>query len=255
MWRRVVILGLLAIYPLNAQQTSPRKQEQKAQPQKNPIPCPPVNVSCQCATNQAQPDAAKDSQQSPSWFWGPIRETWPLVMVGLLAIAAAWATYGIMRDTARRQLRAYVHVKEGLLKFSGSTVEGQIHIQNFGQTPAYDVRHWIYVCVERWPLATVLPQPPEDFQMSKGILAPSGKHIMVGQLDDDSPAPELTLGQNPTRTVYVYGRITYKDAFGDDKYTEYRLTYGGRQAGRKFIDTNHVLCGRLQDDFDGNKAT
>jgi hypothetical protein len=161
----------------------------------------------------------------------------------------------VAADTAQRQLRAYVNVKESLLKFSGSVVEGQIHIQNFGQTPAYAVRHWIHLCVERWPLQIVLPEPPEDFQMSKTVLAPSGKHIMVGQLGGNTrPAPEITLGQHPTRTVYVYGRITYKDAFGDDRYTEYRLTFGGREVGRKFNDTNGTLCGRLQEDKDGNNA-
>jgi hypothetical protein len=259
-----------------AQTDNPQQGQEATQQQSAPAPTPATTPS-----NQQKTANDKGQTQTKTWDWHeaitpPTWPNWALVLVGLGATVAALITVCYLHrqtaamqrqeiamrrqtrvaiDTAKKQLRAYVHVEKGLLKFSGSIVEGQIHIQNFGQTPAYDVRHWIHLWIERWPLQIVLPEPPEDFQMSKGILGPSGTHIMVGQLGGNAgPAPEMTLGQHPMRTVYVYGRVTYKDVFGDERYTEYRHIFGGREAGRKFNDANGVLCGRLREDQEGNNA-
>jgi hypothetical protein len=67
----------------------------------------------------------------------------------------------LLRDTAQRQLRAYICVTGGLLKFLRPEVpEVQIHLKNAGQTPAYDVRGWIHMWIEAYPLTVDLPEAP-----------------------------------------------------------------------------------------------
>jgi len=55
-------------------------------------------------------------------------------------------------------------------------------------------------------------------------------------------------------TVYVYGEIRYRDAFGKERYTKYRLMYGGADGGRKGLDAKGVPIGYLQPEIEGNEA-
>ncbi len=83
-------------------------------------------------------------------------------------------------DTAQRQLRAYVCVNSALLKFPQPEVpEVQIHLKNSGQTPAYDVRGWIHIWIEKYPRKISLPEPPEGFQKSKEIIGPASTRTYV----------------------------------------------------------------------------
>ncbi len=82
-------------------------------------------------------------------------------------------------------------------------------------------------------------------------MGPSAQSIMIGVPGGDfGPAPEVTLG-TILKTVYVYGRITCKDAFGTDRRTGYRLIF----SGKKTTDTRGVLIGMLAHDTEGNDAT
>jgi hypothetical protein len=66
---------------------------------------------------------------------------------------AATATVRQMRDTAEKQLRAYVCVDSAVLRFPQPDVpEAQVHFRNCGQTPAYGVRGWIHTWFAEYPL-------------------------------------------------------------------------------------------------------
>jgi hypothetical protein len=57
------------------------------------------------------------------------------------------------------------------------------------------------------------------------------------------------------KTVYVYGKVRYIDAFGKEQQTEYRLIYGGKDGGRKKLHKEGFVMGILQPDTEGNDAT
>ena len=152
-------------------------------------------------------------------------------------------------ETAERQLRAYVHVARGGIKFdSPETSEWHLEIKNFGQTPAYNVRQWTHIWITAWPLQETLPAPPADFQTAKSILAPGGLEIMVWIKSPPIPTKSLPLIGTRSGTIYIYGEIRYVDAFQKERFTKYRLIYGGpRDHGSG--------AGSLMPDHDGNDAT
>jgi hypothetical protein len=205
---------------------------------------------------------ASDSEASSNHHYANQEdEQWPQRVMAFATVAyvlvSVWMLISIRvqinqaKDTAQRQLRAYVCVHESLLKFPHvgiespvhipiedmpnilrhkasrndlppGRIEAQIHFKNCGQTPAYDVRMWIRTWFGAYPLEAALPKPPKDFRMSSAVLGPGGKTIMI------SPEkPELTkeqmnlLGARPEYTMYIYGQVAYRDAFGKDRFTNY----------------------------------
>ena len=79
----------------------------------------------------------------------------------------------LMRDTAIRQLRAYICVDSAVLRFignGGASFEVQVDIKNSGQTPAYGLKSWIGVWIDKTPLTQPLSEPPEWYEMSDAVI-------------------------------------------------------------------------------------
>ena len=106
-------------------------------------------------------------------------------------------------DTAEKQLRAYIGVSRSQIKIGRSSIEGEIHAKNYGQTPAYNVRQWIHRWVEEFPLKVKLPVPSPDFAMTESIIGPSDHHIVRFSL----PMQENVTVGTPQNTLYVHGEI------------------------------------------------
>jgi hypothetical protein len=159
-------------------------------------------------------------------------------------------------DTAQRQLRAYVGVCAALLKFQyPKHPEAQVSIKNFGQTPAHDVRYWIHTWIAPFPLTDDLPEPDGDFQMSKSLLHPGMESTIVSGEKPPIPKNITPLIGSEMYTVYVYGKITYRDVFGHERSTTYRLKYGGKEGEVRTTTVSGFECGRLQPDREGNEAS
>jgi hypothetical protein len=159
-----------------------------------------------------------------------------------------------MRDTAQRQLRAYVCVSSALLKFLRPEVpEIQVHFKNCGQTPAYELRGWIHIWVEEYPLKVLLPQPTEDLRKGVDILGPNRESIFVIAKDPPVPTQSLRLLGTMSGTIYVYGEIRYTDVFGEKRWTKYRLIYGG-VLGARNRTVDGVVTALLNPDVEGNEA-
>lgn len=157
-------------------------------------------------------------------------------------------------DTAKRQLRAYLCVSSAILRFYDSNLIGmEVHIRNSGQTPAYSVRQWVKMVVEKYPLANPVPDPPPELRMASAIIGPGDESIFKGNQQIATPAPNVVLG-TLVRTVFVTGKVTYKDAFGEDRFTKYRLMYGGPEGGHPEPGKDGSAIGRLQPDTEGNEA-
>lgn len=97
--------------------------------------------SCSQKCGESKPD--KD-------WWHEFRTDPIATFTGFLFLATVllwWATRNLVKGaerTSERQLRAYLHVKQAQAsRDSEGVLWAKVHIQNYGQTPAYDVVQWI----------------------------------------------------------------------------------------------------------------
>jgi hypothetical protein len=122
------------------------------------------------------------------------------------------------------------HIVDG-----GGVPEARIFIKNFGQTPAYDVMGMQGFAISTFP-------PPKDLNLTvkdsdfseaktKTVMGPGQSELVIA-----SPKPKLNrafteeerneLGKGLI-TIYVYGKIRYRDTFGSMQWTSYRFMVGG----------------------------
>jgi hypothetical protein len=157
-----------------------------------------------------------------------------------------------MKDTAQRQLRAYMGVSKIFLNLAIPTIpQGSVEVKNFGQTPAYKVRQWIGITMGRYPLTSPLQKSPH-IQASVAVVSPGVSHASVVSLKKAVPE-NVVIGTLET-TVYVYGEVIYEDAFGEERHTEYRFIYGGPESVSHTKAPSGALLGVMKPDVNGNEA-
>jgi hypothetical protein len=217
-------------------------------------------LSTMAQLRQQQTDAQKTEASEKK---STIDVEWWLVYVGIaqavaliLTILAMIRQTGVLKDSAKKQLRAYIGVTECSLKLDIPNIpEGQVWIKNCGQTPAKRVRHWIGIAVLPHPLVSELPKPPGGLQMSVSILSPDSRHTLVIPVKMPIRPQDLLSLYTREHTVYVYGHIVYEDIFGDEWNTDYRFFCGGPDGLRTKKNSHGVLLGLMQSDSEGNTAT
>jgi hypothetical protein len=128
----------------------------------------------------------------------------------------------LSRETAQRQLRAYVFVKDGsvIRKTNDNgqiSISAQFCIRNFGLTPAYKFRTTYDVMV----LETGSEDFPDIHNDSERLstISPNGEingshDIVTSDLD----RCEIDKG---LKSVFIFGRFDYVDAFGDKRYLKF----------------------------------
>lgn len=169
---------------------------------------------------------------------------------------AATATVTEMRDTAEKQLRAYVCVDSATLKFPQPDIpEAQVHFRNSGQTPAYNVRGWIHTWFGEYPLKEALPNAPDDLRKGTETLAPGRRSIFVAPQKPPLPPQYLALLGTDKFTLYVYGEIRYRDIFGKERSTQYRLIHGGTEGVRNIMGKDGSAQWLLKPDIEGNETS
>ncbi len=212
----------------------------------------------------AQPIAITTAPDKATWLFNGL-----LILVGFLQAWILFGTLGVVRqqakaaddslalsrDTAQRQLRAYVCVSAAKIEFKQpDRPEIEIRIKNSGTTPAYNARWWTGVAMGEYPLDKSLSPPPEDVGRGVSVIPPGGEGMMLFQWKPAIPAASLPILGSPKATLYIYGRITYTDAFEKNWETNFRLLHGGPE-GIRLTLINGVQTGRLKPDAEGNTAT
>lgn len=147
------------------------------------------------------------------------------------ATKVAQSTLALMKDTAQRQLRAYISITAAKIEFpEPGRPKSTLTFKNAGQTPAHDVQVWIHQWVAAYPLDVTLPTPPCDFVMAKSTLGAGAYCHMINEAQHSIVnAPYLGLVGTSEGTIYVYGEISYFDVFGVRHTQKYRLMYGGSE--------------------------
>lgn len=160
------------------------------------------------------------------------RSYWLLVfslLAALGAAIAAWLTMGIMKDTARRQMRAYLGICAGDIVLGqdqdtdGQAMRANVEIKNSGLTPAYKFRSWIEAIVAvRDADPFNLPSTMDDrapFIVGTNTSTQLQKTIA---LTDD----EVAGIREGTKKVFVWGKVEYVDAFDATRYFIFRCING-----------------------------
>lgn len=170
-----------------------------------------------------------------------------IVAVGTLFIAVftiilAFATgflYVATRDlvkgteeSAKRQLRAYVHIDDtrGPDLTKDCPYWFEFFVKNGGKTPAYAVRQWTGFTLGPYPLNQPLPSPTTPPRYA-AIVNADGRVKVQGEISQYSADEVMRIQAEDTR-LYVFGRIIYRDVFGSNWETNFRMMYGGRDAAR-----------------------
>jgi hypothetical protein len=159
-----------------------------------------------------------------------------MAVFSLLATIAAtglliW-TFKETRSTSRRELRAYIFPENvgiyclinQIPKVENGKVGSTVHIKNTGQTPAYNVRHVSHLAIweqsdEAALIADTLVGAPSNSMPPGGIVTASRR------MKDKLTRQQQAGLKNGKLAIYVFGRIEYTDAFGNDQFTVYKFGY------------------------------
>jgi len=201
--------------------------------------------------------------------WWLIGLTGALVLVGIVQIVVFMLqltafrnqasrlkeTIEVMRDTAERQLRAYVHIAGGCSVFhEGKAIRARLNIKNSGQTPAYKLTITAFTHRGEFPL------PPagtsklfrEAEETATEILRAGAAALAADGVQSNENEIVLTPKERESLNadaiaIYLRGEITYDDVFGHQRHTAFRLYIMGRDAASG--------GGPLRQYGEGNEAT
>jgi hypothetical protein len=210
---------------------------------------------------------------APSWYgwygffrWPNGTTAWAIILT-LIAITAqtketakaAKATEDsviAVKETAKRQLRAYVCINSAFLKFPDQALPRAIVIiKNCGQTPAYDVKGWCGCVWDKYPSTKIMNPTDEAINSPVSVLGPDVTVSWGTTPRDRVPQEFWPIMGTPNFILYVTGEITYRDAFGDPHYTRYRLLLGGPNHKPLVITENDgTEAWTLSPDVEGNDA-
>lgn len=238
-----------------AAQPDQKKEQPQAKPQTpGPAETRPVKrVDCRAPKETADEDLCEQRRMAEAAEYLS-RLTWWQVWIGAGALCglivtlwltrrsvqaatkaadAANLTVAVMEKTATRELRAYIDVSP--VSMSGPHINqifrANIRATNRGQTPARDVVCVFGVCVRDFPLK----EPLENIDAVKSITKPS-RSVLGGNggYSDYYPQTwgpitetELNALMSGKKAIWVFGRVTYRDVFGGEQWTEYRFMTGG----------------------------
>lgn len=174
----------------------------------------------------AQWYAARAARDAADWaFWALI-----VGLVGSVGIVIAlWLTIQsnwIARDSAKRQLRAYLAIEKieflenwkPLPPYKISKPDGvhiRITVKNFGQSPALNVTLSFDEGFET--TSEISPQPIEWFEPSATLsIAPGHVHHSIIERDQDYPESFMRSGVSSST---IRGWIVYRDVWGKTHHT------------------------------------
>jgi hypothetical protein len=125
--------------------------------------------------------------------------------------------------TAERQLRAYVHPRKPRIVglFDGGEIKVACEIQNFGQTPAYELVCTATAFTSTDPPGTIIV-PGAIGPVSQLDLGPGGS-ITITQSIRQLSELEIEEIKSGKKVIYFSGNIAYRDTFKDRQTATFLL--------------------------------
>jgi hypothetical protein len=157
----------------------------------------------------------------------------------------------VAKEIGQIQLRAFVFLGTRNILIDDATRRVGLYFEtkNTGLTPASELSQSMCIAIREWPLVGILGGT-NKLTIAKSTLAPGGVFTRLGAPFCDEAQPEREMVLSPEdreavrtghKAIYVYGRIDYKDVFGEQRWTNYRVF---------FNDT--LGKGNVADDGSGN---
>lgn len=173
----------------------------------------------QVATNHAGDRGEQASEMS---FLGIKLGEGLLVMVTILLVLVTRDLVNGADDTAKRQLRSYVYIDGGEFDYSKThdAFRGHIVLKNFGQTPAYGSE--VYASVR------IFDANAPTFDFTKSRMKRSAKTTIgptaENNIDRNTRAApgDLEAVIQREKRIFMWGVVTYRDAFEKDQTLEFR---------------------------------
>ncbi len=101
-----------------------------------------------------------------------------------------------------------------------------ITIKNSGQTPALDVIHWANICIREYPLTSDLPPKTPNLPEIKNSIPTNGIMTpIIIKMEVPLTEEEKKLLNSGNTAIYVYGEVTYRDAFRKKHSTKFRRIF------------------------------
>jgi hypothetical protein len=153
----------------------------------------------------------------------------------IILVIAGFRQVAISRNTAIRQLRAYIFIdsigiKDVDANFNPKTT---IVIKNSGQTPAYDLSGIAGIDFREYPLASdfdpLFIDPNSHIPTSH--IPPGGTAIFRLTHNELLTPVKISQLNDGTHAIYVAVKIIYKDAFGKRRFTRF-LGFHNRSTAR-----------------------
>ena len=237
-------------------ESAEREQAPPADPLPTPAPVereidaePACGPRCEAAQQREKDDLVAQQRMADSTRDVVIVTEWQLyvggvgilLLVGTLVLTvrstnAAVDANRIARESAERQLRAYVNVKStSMLWTQDKGPIATVRFKNGGQTPAHELRIWA--------LGIIGSRRPDFEELADEHIA--GLAILTLGPGAEIPhdvavrvAPDFNAGGpgDLQTQSFVWGRVTYRDIFDETRITEFRLrVIGSRDNGRTYI--------------------
>jgi hypothetical protein len=103
--------------------------------------------------------------------------------------------------------------------------EVRTQILNFGNTPAYHVRHAVAADVLPFPLPLQFTFPLPEMGESESVIGPHQNRIVSGIAAKRYPPIEVDqILKGFGQRLYMWGRVVYEDAFKIERFTEFSFS-------------------------------
>jgi hypothetical protein len=172
----------------------------------------------------------------------------PTALFTLLLFVATfalwWATRGLVLgadETARRQLRAYVSLEPKIV--SNWTSQDDKHrvmvrviARNHGQTPASELAGEIVLEARSTPPDPMVANVQMDFN---NTIFPQATLDLDFALQSALPQETVSAVERGQMAIYIFGRVSYFDAFGERHSTLINASFGGEDFAHKIRRGNH----------------
>ena len=214
------------IAEINAKQqtNSVLKQEEKTKP----IDSPPISDE-KCSKN------TKDCNENASetYTFSTIIIKYSDIAIIFLTAVIASATLLLFcdsKDSSERQLRAYIWAKPKKKKVdivAGISPKVTFIVRNDGQTPGYNVRHFIDMKILPFNIKEgTLRDHDLSGAGSKFVLNPTGTSEL-GINPRIITAQEIADMASGKSVMFIWGKIIYRDAFDEIRTTRFRMFSNG----------------------------
>lgn len=163
-------------------------------------------------------------QRQADLMKGALKASETAAQASVISAQAATAAVEQARLSTQKQLRAYIGLKEAKIKdvAAGKKPTLLLEFTNAGQTPAQKVLLWSNFKFDGDP-ETIVRKPTTP--SSSSTVFPNGVISRQMPMERALTVSEVAAIKAGAAAIYVYGELTYEDAFGQSRRTHFNMVH------------------------------